>query len=159
MGKPGRITDLQSRASSCCLHSLPGRNRIDNGSRYPGILASQKIPAKTIRHHYRWKIIIIISSQKNRGYFLRGLSKTTKNREKSRKTAIVAEEMAVFCARMAHMKTSSTKMLENRGRSRLRSGYLPRFCLDCVADITKKAVRNELLFRCSPRGSNPGPQH
>ena len=42
-------------------------------------------------------------------------------------------------------------MLENRGRSRLQSGYLPRFCLESVADITKKAVRNELLFRCSPR--------
>ena len=50
------------------------------------------------------------------------------------------------------MKTSSTKMLENRGRSHLRSGYLPRFCLESVADITKKAVRNELLFKCSPRG-------
>ena len=49
-------------------------------------------------------------SQKNRGYFLQGLSKTTKNRGKSRKTAIVAEEMAFFCARMAEASELCTKM-------------------------------------------------
>ena len=58
------------------------------------------------------------SSQKNYGYFLQGLSKTAKKRGKGRKTAILAKELRIFSARMADMKTSSTKILENPGRCR-----------------------------------------
>ena len=61
-----------------------------------------------------------------------------------------AKELAVSCARMAGMKTSSTKMLENRGRSRLRSGYLPRLCLESVADTTKKRSSFLNSFRAPP---------
>jgi hypothetical protein len=40
------------------------------------------------------------------------LSKTAKKRGKGRKTAILAKELRIFSARMADMKTSSTKILE-----------------------------------------------
>jgi hypothetical protein len=46
------------------------------------------------------------------------LSKTAKKRGKGRKTAILAKELRIFSARMADMKTSSTKILENPGRCR-----------------------------------------
>jgi hypothetical protein len=46
------------------------------------------------------------------------LSKTAKKRGKGRKTAILAKELRIFSARMADMKTSSTKILENSGEAR-----------------------------------------
>ena len=61
------------------------------------------------------------SLQKNRGYFLQELPKTVKNEGKSRKTVIVAKELAVFSARITGMKMSIAKLLENHGRSGLRS--------------------------------------
>ena len=83
MGKPGRITDLQSRASSCCIHSLLDRNSIDNGSGHPYILASQKIPAKDIRFHYWRKIASIDRRRKIPDFFGRRLVRTRKGRQLS----------------------------------------------------------------------------
>ena len=65
--------------------------------------------------------IAMESLQKNRGYFLQELPKTVTNEGKSRKTVIVAKELAVFSARITGMKMSSAKLLENQGRSGLRS--------------------------------------
>ena len=81
--------------------------------------------------------IEVESLQKNRGYFLQELPKTVKNEGKSRKTVIVAKELAVFSARITGMKMSIAKLLENHGRSGLRS----------VADPTiQKRKSKDFLF-------------
>ena len=48
---------------------------------------------------------------------MQGLSKTTKRREKCKKTSIVAKEMAVFCARMRYIFELCPKMPQTRHRS------------------------------------------
>ena len=93
-------------------------------------------------------------SQKNRGNFLQGLSKTTKNRGKSWKTGILAKELAVFSARMADASELCTKMPQTRHSS-------CSFRAICaisepapnsqahIADKTKKQLISELPL-CSP---------
>ena len=92
--------------------------------------------------------IEVESLQKNRGYFLQELPKTVKNEGKSRKTVIVAKELAVFSARITGMKMSIAKLLENHGRSGLRS----------VADPT---IRKKEVFRLPLLGAqwDSNPRH